>query len=50
MAQGVNDEGYRHDTESEVGENAAGDKGRRPDQGRGLKDAIGVAHVGGLVE
>jgi hypothetical protein len=50
MAQGVNDKGYRHDTESEVGEDAAGDKGQRPDQDRGLKDATDVAHVGRLDE
>ncbi|KAJ7347799.1 hypothetical protein DFH08DRAFT_808576 [Mycena albidolilacea] len=40
MAQGVNDEGYRHDTESEVGEDAAGDKGQclRKSTGRGSEE------------
>jgi hypothetical protein len=50
IVQGVNDEGCGQKTESEVGEDAARDKGQHPDQGRGLKDAIGVAHVGGLDE
>jgi hypothetical protein len=46
MAQGVNDEGCRHDTESEVREDVARDKGQRPEQDRGL-EVTSVAHVDG---
>jgi hypothetical protein len=52
MAQGISYDGCRHDTESEVGQDAVGDKGQCPEQGRGLKDvaSAGVAHVGEFVE
>jgi hypothetical protein len=47
MAQGVNDEGCRKKTESEVGKDCCWDEGQHPEQDRGLKDVTGVAHVGG---
>jgi hypothetical protein len=48
VVQCVNDEGCGQKANSKV-ENAAGDKGQGQEQGRGLKDVTGIAHVSGLI-
>jgi hypothetical protein len=47
VVQCVNDKGCGQKADSKVEEDAAGDKGQRQEQGRGLKEVTNLAHVGG---